>query len=294
MISGAETNEEYHSSQALSCSGLKVFAQSPYRFRYRPEPQATDAMTFGSLVHTMVLEPEKVAETYVVAPKVDRRTRAGKEEWQAFQDALLPGQEPVKADTYELAKTVADRAQPWAAEIRRSWGQMGMGLAIEHSVRTQTEYGVLQTRPDIAHFSEGRIWDLKTISSLSRLESQFWSMGYHLQDAFYRIVLEYELGWPMDPIEFHVVETEAPYETATVRLDPDTAALARHYVFGLLDRFRRCTDTDDWPGAYQGVHEMVPPGYLQKQLEESTSKTLAGMEALAQYEAQRGTEEVAP
>ena len=81
---------EYHADYSrVSNSMLSVFRQSRRRYFQRfveqsmPAPEPTAAMQLGSLVHTLLLEPDDAAKL-VVAPKVDRRTKAGKEEWQAF------------------------------------------------------------------------------------------------------------------------------------------------------------------------------------------------------------------
>ena len=44
----------------------------------------TDALKFGQLVHTAVLEPESLSMEYEVAPNVDLRTKGGKLEWDDY------------------------------------------------------------------------------------------------------------------------------------------------------------------------------------------------------------------
>lgn len=73
----------------ISWSGLKEFKKSPahylaYLERKKEEP--TDAMKRGSAVHCYVLRSDAFRTEYCVAPKVDLRTKAGKDKWLSFQN----------------------------------------------------------------------------------------------------------------------------------------------------------------------------------------------------------------
>jgi hypothetical protein len=70
--------------------------------------QPTDAMKQGSLVDCLITEPQNFDRKYVVAPKVDRRTKAGKEAWAACE-------EQARAN---LA-TVIHRSGPHACKLER-------------------------------------------------------------------------------------------------------------------------------------------------------------------------------
>lgn len=68
----------------LSYSALKAYAQSPNHYlRYvSREVAETPEMRFGTALHTYLLEPDAWHERYYVMPKVDRRTKKGKEEFE--------------------------------------------------------------------------------------------------------------------------------------------------------------------------------------------------------------------
>ena len=70
----------------ISHSALKAFAKSPnhYLQYVAGEAPRTDAMIAGSALHCFVLEPHEFDARYIVAPKVDRRTKEGKEIFEAF------------------------------------------------------------------------------------------------------------------------------------------------------------------------------------------------------------------
>jgi hypothetical protein len=87
-------NTDYHTHPAISKSHLDQVAKSPLHYwaRYldpnRVVPEPTPAMAIGSAVHTHVLELDQWDARYVSAPDgIDRRTKAGKAEWEAFTTA---------------------------------------------------------------------------------------------------------------------------------------------------------------------------------------------------------------
>ena len=60
--------------------------KSPEYFKHvmeNPLP-TTAAMKFGSALHMQVLQPEEYDKNYVVMPKFDKRTKKGKENFEAF------------------------------------------------------------------------------------------------------------------------------------------------------------------------------------------------------------------
>ena len=72
----------------MSASQLKAFLSlSPKAFQYyldHPKP-ATIYMQQGELVDHLITRPDTFEDSYVVAPKVNKRTKAGKEEWAALE-----------------------------------------------------------------------------------------------------------------------------------------------------------------------------------------------------------------
>ena len=107
------TNAEYHADpKHVGSTMLKTLLKSPadyydlYVAKTRSKPE-TPAMLLGSLLHTLVLEPETRDDLYYVRPDgIDGRTREGK----AFlaQLALVSvGKREVKADAAAKAEKMA-------------------------------------------------------------------------------------------------------------------------------------------------------------------------------------------
>ncbi len=71
----------------LSYSSIKEFQKSPRHYLEYINTQRTaptDATKLGSMVHCMILQPNLFNEQFVIAPDVNKRTNAGKEEWATF------------------------------------------------------------------------------------------------------------------------------------------------------------------------------------------------------------------
>ena len=76
--------EEYLAIPAMSSSGLQQFRRSPAHYHWsRANPVAeTDAMRFGTAVHTAILEPGLFDATYVT---MGHRLRRHAEEWKGLR-----------------------------------------------------------------------------------------------------------------------------------------------------------------------------------------------------------------
>jgi len=82
---------DYHSGTArLTSSGAKELLRSPAHYMLKFGPRAkrkkpTSAMAFGTALHLLVLEGEAVFKNSIaVDPGINRRTKAGKQEWEEF------------------------------------------------------------------------------------------------------------------------------------------------------------------------------------------------------------------
>jgi len=156
------SNEQYHAADGISRSKLMLLDKSPYHFWYEmysgkaEVKESTPAMNVGGAFHTLLVEPHLFTKEFAVAPKVDRRTAKGKEEFNAFMEAnsgkiLLTNDQYAKASVmaehvkqHEIVTTLLDEAR---FEQSIFWTDIETGIQFK-------------TRPDI--WSAKMVVDLKT------------------------------------------------------------------------------------------------------------------------------------
>jgi exodeoxyribonuclease VIII len=257
------SNETYHASAHLGRSRLQTFASSPRKFQFLHlqgnDPGATPAMELGTLVHTLALEPHRFGYDYVVAPEINRHTKAGKEEWATLQAS---GKHVVQSDDLDVALNMANACR----------SRLGVMSCDPESYEPRVEVvfrGIMQGIPcqcRVDYISpQGICYDIKTTKD----EPERWERGmikaHWLQDIFYRSVIEAATGILPPPVRYLAVCKTAPHETI-IRWIPDAlTAFHREKLADLLTRFLACQMTNDWPEYDQGEAEAPIPGWLAAQ-----------------------------
>jgi len=256
--------EDYHSSSAISRSGIMQFKRSPLHYfssKIYPRDE-TQHMVFGNAVHTYILECDQFNDRYFVSPKVNRTTKAGKQQWEEIlQEAgsrtIL--QEDVFNDIQSIAK--AFRSEPLAHKLVEN-------AKFEKSIFWQDEESGLmcKARPDI--WQTNMICDLKTASdaSLPEFSRSMANYGYHIQAAMIRDGLRAVCNQDIEDFGFIVVEKSYPFAIGVYLLDKDALEIgAQEYKF-LLKQLKQYTEqvnekTTRWPG-YKAAVAKLPAYYM--------------------------------
>jgi exodeoxyribonuclease VIII len=256
---------EYHGMDRMSSSGIKQLLRSPAHFRaWKLEPKvATPQMMFGTLVHLLALEPHRVADGVAVVPDdaPDRRSKAGKEWWDAFgvrnADRLI-----VTADQWGRA-TAADRMLRSTPAWR---GLMKPDGHIETSL-LWTRSGVLcKARPDYIAPDHSYIVDVKTAADASRdaFQRALWNLRYDIQARFYFDGVEAATSYYPHSFAWAVVESEPPHCVAWYRMGASELDLALADIENGIEVYKVCRDTDHWPGYPADVQELRLPAWARK------------------------------
>jgi len=253
----AETlsNAAYHDLDAVGKSDLDLIAKSPAHYRFA-EREETDALRLGSAVHCAVLEPDRFAADYVIAPPMDHRTKAGKEQWAEFE-AANAGKTMLNRDEGALALRLAEavRAHPRAQvllaagqpEVSALWSDPDLG------VRCRARYDWLTP--------EGLVLDLKTTqnASAAAFAKAVATFRYHVQHAWYLDGYHQATGdLPLGFI-FIAVEKTPPYAVALYELDGEAADYGRLLARRDLARYATARDLDVWPGYPEEIQPLSLP-----------------------------------
>jgi exodeoxyribonuclease VIII len=240
------SNADYHALPSVSKSGLDLIHKAPALYKYRRENPLTPtpAMRMGTLVHTAVLEPDTLRDRVMVAPKVDRRTTAGKAEWEAFLVAS-EGKELVDADELDKLAAIRDAvwAHPSALKALRSVTD------VESSIFWNKDSVDCRCRPD-AITSNKVIVDLKTTRDASPegFAKSVAQYRYHVQAAYYSDGFREAFGEPPKGFVFIAVETEPPFLVGVYVASDAMTIRGRADYEADLETYRRCVAADNWPG----------------------------------------------
>lgn len=264
-------NNEYHGGPGLSSSGVKKILRSPLHYweeYLNPEHERkedTDALLLGSVVHTLVLEPEKFEQEWAVAPDVNKRTKDGKAQWASFLAVAEKEKKTViKPAIRDQATTIANAVKwhPKASQIFTD------GVPEQSLYWIDPDTGVLcKCRPD--WWRSNLIADLKTAIDASEegfMRATF-NMGYHISAAFYLDGVKEMYGDDLSFI-FSVVEKEAPFAVANYRIHDEAIALGRKQYKQALETYARCiekgTERKHWPGYPLELQTLNLPGWAYK------------------------------
>ena len=283
---------QYHALDRLSSSGIKQLLRSPAKYkawRAGEVGKRSAALSFGTLLHHLVLEPGSFARSYSLGPSMAGiKTKSG-------TDALNP-----LATTEGKERLAAWHAANPDVQI----------IDLADRDKAFRMHDSLEKRGFIEAFAEGRhevtiLWDanvggvtvpckarmdcyapnldLKTCANIDddAIVRDAFSYGYHIQAAWYggasvQVCFNQPLG-------FVFIETEPPYQCVLKTPDVEVVEHGRLLVAQALTRYAECTQTGTWYGVEYFADPLLrlPPWAKRKgEAAESERRELAsGMDA---------------
>ena len=262
------TNAEYHAHPAMSNSRLSRFIESPRLIDVPMEE--TDAMRFGTLIHTALLEPDTLEARTIVAPadapkRPDSRQLNAKKPsdetlkaiafWEEF-NANAIGREVITAKELQYLRNVQERIarDPIAGPLLAAKGNTESSLFWDDPIT-----GVqMRCRPDFWR-EDGIIVDVKKTADCSSygFGRSCLEFGYDRQAAIYTdgitavtrtapkgfvfLAIEGNKDWTNIKVQAHSVE-QVDLDNGRRRRDAGLADYVRIKAeFG--------PDTSKWPDA---------------------------------------------
>ena len=251
---------DYFKIKALSNSALTCLKQSPEVFRDRyilGKPQAeSDAFRIGSAVHCMVLEPHLFSERYAAAPRVDKRTKQGKADWEIFQSAVGGRELLTENENAEIIAT----AQAFGKHADLI-DMLSSEKIIEQPIYFELFGQQFKAKPDCVILSRSTIIDIKTTASVKPRKFAWSAMdyGYHRQAAIYMHACELKYQKPFRFL-FACVEKKYPFEVSVSELDGEDVAAGWDQVEKLVDEYQRRKEQNDWlPNHSKGIVSLQLP-----------------------------------
>ena len=261
---------DYLALPGVSKHELDLVAKSPAHYQEAKlhPPETTPAMHFGTAAHTWILEEDKAPEEIVVAPKVDRRTKSGKEAWAEFEAMAGTRTVVTSEDAHHLAKMAsAVRSHKIARTLLQA--------------RTHTETSVqwqdprteelCRCRPDL--ITPDFIVDLKTTFDASRaaFAKTVHKYRYHVQAAYYLDGCKHhQLVSEGATFLFVVVERKPPYGVAVYALTHEDLERGRFQYERDLTRYSHCRKSGHWFGYTETIDYIQLPSYARNEIDALT------------------------
>jgi exodeoxyribonuclease VIII len=258
-----ETNEQYHADTTrLSNSMLNILKRSPKLFwsyyiaKCLAFPETSDSMALGSMVHTLLLEPEEFKNRYRFKPECDRRTKEGKAIYNDFVASLPERCEIVTSDDFAKAMQCAaslNSHEEYSNVMKATWDTR----IVEQRIDFEIDGVEMRSKLDYLSLPAQVCIDIKTSRDASPVEfsKSIMSYGYHRQAAIYREAVLQKHGIECRFV-FAVVCTEPPYECALYEPSEMMLQDGMIEVSALLREFKVRSESDDW--ASQWSKGIVP------------------------------------
>lgn len=249
-------SDSYHQSEGYSRSQLMHFLKTPSHFYYETHLKTekkppTPAMVFGSLVHTLVLEPENFALEYAVLPEINKRTKAGKAEFEAF--------EAENASKIIVTKQQLNEAlQISESAMADKYIEQAISNAqIEPSIFFTSSNGIqYKARPDA--YKNGVVYDLKTTetASVQHIERESINRGYYLQAGMIKCALE-SVGMEFKHTTIIAIEKSPPYAARMLQLRKECIDYGERLFKSIDRRLAVCLQDGNFEG-YEPAMLSVP------------------------------------
>lgn len=264
------TEKEYRQHPAISRSQLFKLWESPEKFKWamdNPE-QPTPALVFGQLLHAMVLQPETFWNDFEVMPTVDRRTKAGKEEFAVFEENSK-GKTIVTAEMFQTAVEMCGKLMSNDYVCQLLNGEKEKPFFWTDNLTGEQ----CKCRVDCLSHINGMdiIVDLKTAecAETDTFMRHAVKYGYDLQAAMYSEGVRKCTG-KEHAFVFIVIEKKPPYAINILQADKAFVLHGFDMFRELIGTYHECKTTGNWYG-YLGKHNIINnlplPAYLAKEIE---------------------------
>jgi hypothetical protein len=235
--------EEYAAIPAFRSHDLTSVIKCPYSWKNRKEMVQTPALLEGRVQHTVFLEHHKFDEEFVIMPKFDRRTKAGKEEYEDFM-ATVEDRTAITQDMYDVCM---ERREVVADYIPKEDHRAELTLVFElhgHPFKCRLDW-----------YDNQDVWDLKTCRDASPrgFRQAINGFNYHMQAALYVDGCRAS-GLRADGFNFLAQEKQFPYPYGVYRLSDEALVYAQAKNEQALELLLRCKEQDDFkPYNLEGI-----------------------------------------
>lgn len=262
------SNAAYHADAAVGSTTLRNLLDPAkaglFNATGHVHMEETDAMRFGTLLHSIVLEADD--QQVVVLPYQEFRTKEAK---AARDEVLAAGNVPLKTSEWLQLCDVRDSilAHPFARALLTG------GVSEQTLISEDAETGLrIKARPD---HRTAFIADLKTCRDANPATVERRTIpdyGYQQAAAHYQqIVADTVANGEHLPFYLVNVEKTAPYRVSVVEIGEEYLADGRARNRRALDLYAHGIQTGEWP-TWPDTYTAEPPLWLTTQTQDLTNE----------------------
>ena len=227
------TQAEYRAIEALGSTDIKVLLENPYLFKNKVKKEPTDSLTLGSVIHTLILEPQKLESEYIIMPELNLRTNADKAVKAELEaEAKATNKTLVKNEIYNQAEAVS-----------KSFLNSSLSWFLKGEVKAAASFlgeidGVkVKARPDLILTKQQIIIDFKTTSqvgggSADGFAKMAANFSYYIQAALYLEITNYKQFY------FIVLETAEPFMVGCYKLDSEALEFGKSEIRRAIEIYK--------------------------------------------------------
>ena len=250
---------QYRAIPALNASAIKAGRTSMLHMRHaiQSETEATSAMARGTLIHSMVLDPNFWGQ--IVINDENRNSSLFKAFAKTFESkTILKTEQAEELRAIESAvkanKDAVDLLTRCAYEVTAEW--------------LRSDCGACKARFDALANDHTFFIDLKTCSDISprAVGSQFVSLGYDIQYGWYRDGLENITGKRAKVYQVNI-ETSTPYDVTVDEVYPEACDNGLQQAIEIATRYRECERSGVFPGVRGYIAKMELPQWYMERLD---------------------------
>lgn len=291
------SNEDYHARPEFSSSQLKDMLRSAAHFHSHNivkehEREVKKHLDFGTLAHTLFLEPELFETEFAILPEdaPRRPTEAmlkaknpspetlGKIAWWENFDANNAGKTLVTAEQMAGAKRIVENLQSLSmyAEMQNNYGMAEASIFF-----TDPAFDLeLRIRPDwhiapCSRFPNGLIIDVKTANDarFTAFSKACGNYAYDLSAAMYREGFQQYYRTSEKPAFIFIVgENDAPFVAKQYKASELFLSVGETRYNKAKELLAESLLINEWDGYSLELEEIFLPSYLTKQALENNFK----------------------
>ena len=225
----------YDSIPAWRSHDLTTIIKCPYTWKNQIKNNESPALLEGRVQHTCFLEHHKFDDEFIFIPDINRRTKAGKEEYENWL-TTVGDKTPIKPELYEICMERREIVKDFIPKP-------------EHRVELTLcfMWNGEQCKGKLDWHTGTDVWDLKTCRDASPrgFKSAINSFRYYQQAAFYIRACR-AVGLPTEKFYFLAQEKAHPYPFGVYTLSEEAIAYGDEKNEQALAMAIKCRESGDY------------------------------------------------